>query len=163
MTGEKSNEQTINNKKQIITFSAGEFVLREGEINDEMFKILSGNVELYIGYGTENEVLLGILGKGDCFGEFGLLLHKPAIYTAIAYSDLILFKVTEGKIGDFIMENHASVLQIMRSMADTMLIMQHQLTQLNEELDEKNKTNMRIVGKNKELLRRYVQGKYGNI
>ncbi len=29
--------------------------------------------------------------------------------------------------------------------------------------DEKNKTNMRIVGKNKELLRRYVQGKYGNI
>ncbi len=41
--------------------------------------------------------------------------------------------------------------------------MQHKLTQLNEELDEKNKTNMRIVGKNKELLRRYVQGKYGNI
>ncbi len=75
-----------------------------------MYKIQKGNVEIYSGYGTENEVLLGLLGEGACFGEFGLLLHKPAIYTVIAYSSLILERVTEGTIGDFIQENHESVL-----------------------------------------------------
>ena len=162
MANEKRNDSISNESKQVFTVSAGECILLEGDVNSDMFKILKGNAELYISYGTENEVLLGILGEGDCFGEFGLLLHKPAIYTVIAYSDMILFRVTEGRIGDFIQENHNSVLQIMRSMADTMMVMSHQITQLNEELDEKNKTNIRIVGKNKEMLKRYVQGKYGN-
>ncbi len=150
------NENNINNglneKQHIFTVPAEGFVLREGETNNALFKILSGNAELYVSYGTENEVLLGILGKGDCFGEFGLLLHKPAIYTVIAYSDLVLLRVTEDRMGMFIQENHTSVFQIMKSMANTMMIMQHQISQLNEELDEKNKTNKRIIGKNKEML-----------
>ena len=156
MADEKQIILTKSEKKHIYVIPAETMIIKEGETNLDMYKILEGNVEIYTGYGTENEKILGILGKGDCFGEFGLLLKKPAIYTAVAYSDLLLCRVTEEDIGTFIQENHTSILQMMRSMANTMMIMQHQINQLSEELDEKDKANRRIVGKNRELLKRYV-------
>ncbi|MCR5651653.1 MAG: cyclic nucleotide-binding domain-containing protein [Lachnospiraceae bacterium] len=144
------------NEKSLITFSADSVIIKENEINPDMFKILKGNVELYSGYGTENEVFLGLLGKDACFGEFGLLLHKPSPYTVTAYSDVILYRVVEEKMSEFIRENHTSVLQMMKSMANTMMVLQSHINQLNEELNERNRVNKQIVGKNKEMLKRYI-------
>ena len=154
MAEEHSNIK--DTRKNIISFRADDYVLREGENSDVMFKILSGNAEVYLSYGTENETLLGILGKGACFGEFGLLLHEKAPYTVKAYSDLILYCVTEDKIDEFIRENHVNILQIMKSMAGTMMLMQSHINQLSTELDEKTKVNKRILANNKEMLKRYI-------
>ncbi|SEL21156.1 Cyclic nucleotide-binding domain-containing protein [Butyrivibrio sp. ob235] len=140
----------------ILTFHPDEIILREGEDSKDMFKILKGNAEVYLAHGTENETLLGLLGKGACFGEFGLLLHEKSPYTVIAYSDIIIYRVTEDKIDEFIRENHVNILQMMKSMASTMMLMQSHINQLSTELDEKNKVNKRIVGKNKEMLKRYI-------
>ena len=160
MTEEKEKSRMATGKEEhFFHIPEGMVIIREGEVNLDMYKIIKGNVEIYSDYGTENEVLLGILGKDTCFGEFGLLLRKPAIYTIIAYSDLIVERVTEGTIGDFIQENHDSVLQIMKNMANTMMIMQHQISQLSSELDEKNKVNKQVITKSAELIRRYVYGK----
>ena len=144
-----------NNKGNFISYSADEIILREGEHSSDMYKILKGNVELYLSYGTENEVLLGIMRPGQCFGEFGLLLQMPAPYTAVAYSDLILYRVVEGKINEFIRDNQTNILQIMRSMANTMTVMQNHINQLSAELDEKNRINKQIIAANKEMLKRY--------
>ena len=154
MTEEHSNIK--DTRKKIISFRADDYVLREGENSEVMFKILRGNAEVYLSYGTENETLLGILGKGACFGEFGLLLHEKAPYTVKAYSDLILYCVTEDKIDEFIRENHVNILQIMKSMAGTMMLMQSHINQLSTELDEKTKVNKRILANNKEMLKRYI-------
>lgn len=154
MTEEHSNIK--DTRRNIISFRADDYVLREGENSEVMFKILSGNAEVYLSYGTENETLLGILGKGACFGEFGLLLHEKAPYTVKAYSDLILYCVTEDKIDEFIRENHVNILQIMKSMAGTMMLMQSHINQLSTELDEKTKVNKRILANNKEMLKRYI-------
>ena len=142
--------------KNIITFHADDIVLNEGEDSNVMFKILGGNAEVYLSYGTENETLLGILSKGACFGEFGLLIHEKSPYTVKAYSDLLLYCVSEDKIDEFISENHVNILQIMRSMAGTMMLMQSHINQLSTELDEKNKIQKRMVSHNKELLKRYL-------
>lgn len=145
-----------DNRPNIISCHAGETIISEGEVNEDMFKILKGNVELYIGYGTEKESLLGILGKDACFGEFGLLLKKPSRYTVIAYSDIILYRVVDEKIDEFIRENHSSVLQIMRSMANTMDLMQNQINQLISDLEAEQTVNRRFVDRNKEMLKNYI-------
>ena len=145
-----------NSKSSILALPSEKVVLREGEESNVMYKILSGNAEVYLGYGTENESLLGLLGKGSCFGEFGLLLHEKSPYTVIAYSDLVLYKVTEDKVGEFIRENHVNILNMMRSMAKTMLLMQSHITQLTQELDQRNKVNDRIINRNKDMLKRYI-------
>ena len=124
---------------KIIKFPAESVILREGEVNLDMYKIIKGNAEVYVGYGTKQESLLGILGPQSCFGEFGLLLQKPAIYTVVAYSEMYAMRITEGEMGDFIQENHHSILEIMRNMASTMMTLRFQIDLLLKEVQEGKK------------------------
>ena len=112
----------------------GTTVLQEGELSLDMYKIVQGYAEVYVGYGTDRETLIGLIGPQSCFGEFGLLLEKPAIYTVIAYSDLLLLRITKGEMGDFVTENHKIIIDIMQNMAKTMMIMHSQMDRLVEEI-----------------------------
>ena len=143
------------NGKMIMEFPAGSLILQEKEVNLDMYKILKGHVEIYTGYRTDNEVIIGIIGPGSCFGEFGLLLQKPAIYTVIAFDDVYAIRVTEGQMGDFVQENHSSIIQIMKNMANTMLAMQYQISQLSSELNELKKGSFDEKQNQKDLLRTY--------
>ncbi|MBO5617004.1 MAG: Crp/Fnr family transcriptional regulator [Pseudobutyrivibrio sp.] len=130
------DDKSIYNRNKIYEIPPDTMILREGEINLDMYKIVSGHVEMYTGYGTPNEVLIGLLGPGTCFGEFGILTGQPTIYTIITYSKTKILRVTEGLMGDFIQENKDDILQIMRNMATNMTRMQHQINQLSRELEE---------------------------
>ena len=131
------DEKSVTIRNMIYEIPAGTTILNEGEINLDMYKIMSGHVEMYTGYGTDNEVLIGMLGPGACFGEFGLLTGKPAIYTIITYDKTRILRITEELMSEFMLSNQDSVLQIMRNMANNMLRMQHQIGQLCEELSAK--------------------------
>lgn len=140
-----SEAYSIKNQNRIIDIPEGLTILREGEINLDMYQIVQGHVEMYTGHGTSEEVLIGILGPGACFGEFGLLLQKPAIYTIIAFSDVKLLRVTGGYLDDFVKEYPDSVIHIMKNMANMMMTMQHNINQLSNELEiMKDPTNSTV-------------------
>ena len=126
---------SIKNQNKYIDVPEGVTILNEGEVNLDMYRIIEGHVEMYIDYGTEKEVLIGILGPGACFGEFGLLLGKPAIYTIVTFSKVKLLRVTEATLGSFIQENQDCIIQIMRNMAGMMLTMSHNVDQLSNEIE----------------------------
>lgn len=130
------NMLSDKNNGKIHTFPADTVILSEGNEDYNMYKILRGNAELYTGYGTENEVLLGIIGPQRCFGEFGLLQHKKAIYTVVAYTDVTVLRIGEGEIGEFVQNNHRNIVDIMRNMARMMLIMQQQIDLMSREIKE---------------------------
>ena len=140
--------------KAIVSFPAETLILKEGEVNLDMYKIIQGRAEMYVGYGTDQEVLLGIIGPGAVFGELGMLMQSPAIYTVIAYSDVYAIRVTEDRMGSFIQENHSTAIQIMKNMAKTMAIMQNQIMLLSEELSSYTKNDADSFEQvKKELLR----------
>ncbi len=95
-------------------------VLSENEVNMDMYMIKSGHVELYKGYKTEEETLLGIMGKGKCFGEIGLLTGKPSIYTVVAYDDVELIRIPIDNFEEYVKENPKIAVLIMMNMAKTM-------------------------------------------
>ncbi len=150
------NEFAIQNQKKVYEVPEGTVILSEGEISLDMYKIVSGHCEMYTGYGTDDEVLIGMLCPGTCFGEFGILTGKPAIYTIIAYSKLKILRVTEGLMGEFIKENQDSILGIMRNMATSMMRMQNEITQLNHELVEIRGEEQKSKDPGKENLRSYA-------
>ena len=144
--------------KAVVSFPEESVILKEGDVCRDMFKIIQGKAEMYMGYGTDNEVLIGIIGPGTCFGELGLLMSAPAIYTVVAYSDVYAIRVTEERIGDFIKENHASILQIMKDMAHTMSVMQYQIITMSEELNSyTNNEENRVEDMKKEALKEVYQ------
>ena len=57
-----------------VTANPGQILVKEGELNDEMFILEEGEVEVLKG---ETNQLLGCLKTGDCFGEMALLEHVP--------------------------------------------------------------------------------------
>ena len=132
-------------KVRVFRFPTDSVILQEGEVNLDMYKIIKGNAEVYVGYGTKQETIIRIIGPQSCFGEYSLLLHKPAIYTVKAYSEVFAMRVTEGEIGDFVQENHKNIIDIMRNIANTMMTMSLQINQLVKEIEEGKKPNVNAV------------------
>lgn len=155
MAMDKNLREVVNNiNSRIFTVPEGSVILKEGEVIPDMYKILSGHVELYVCYEAPGETILKILHTGECFGEFGLLLHKPSIYTAVAYSDVTLFRIVEGEMGDFVQKNHKNIIDIMRNMAATMMTMRTQINLLVDEMIESNSSEKKdLQEKAQQLLR----------
>ena len=109
-------------------------IIREGEMNAEMYKIISGRAICNINYGTEDEYLLGSLNEGKTFGEYSLLTDNPGIYTVTAYSDMLLLRISRSDFESFIQMNAANSVNIMRNMAVMMNTMKVNINMLNEEL-----------------------------
>ncbi|MCR5790077.1 MAG: cyclic nucleotide-binding domain-containing protein [Lachnospiraceae bacterium] len=148
-------------KTKIVRFPAEETILREGETNANMYKIISGHAEVYVGYGTKYETLIGIIGPQRCFGEFGLLLHRPSIYTIIAFSDLMTLRITEDELVDFVRENQKNIIDIMRNMADTMMTMRYHIDLLIKEIESGRKPDAEKLLMARKAMKAY--GMYRNI
>ncbi len=145
-----------NTDSRMMVIPEGTVILKEGEYNLDMYKILKGHAEIYTGYGTDREVLVGIIGPQACFGEFGLLLKGPAIYTVVAYSDVYVIRITEGDLGDFVQQNHKNIIDIMRNMSYMMMQMQQQIEMLMNEVKEYGSLDENLLRQMHGNLRNYA-------
>lgn len=111
-------------------FHKGESIFHEGDVNTQMYKIVDGQAEVYLNYGTESEYLLGIVSKGRCIGDVSLLSGKPEVYTVIAYSDVLALSITHDHLQDFVSENHKDIMDIMENMANMICLMKTNMDML---------------------------------
>ncbi|MDF3068119.1 MAG: Serine/threonine-protein kinase PknB [Polyangiaceae bacterium] len=58
-------------------------IIREGDVGDEAYMIVSGTCQVSRRAGTQQEVI-GTMGAGDVFGEMALLLAEPRAATVVA-------------------------------------------------------------------------------
>ena len=117
-------EKGISNVRlKISKISADEVILREGEVNDCMYKIISGKALCYFKYNTDNEYLLASLKEGSCFGEYSLLTDKPGIYTVTAFTDMLIMKITKEDFDTFVSMNAKNAIDIMQNMARMLSVM----------------------------------------
>ncbi len=147
----------------IVSFQRDTVILKEGETRPELYKILKGKAELYVGgYKTPTETILGIIGEQAIFGEFGLLLRKPSIYTVVAFSDILALRIAEEDFVDFVSNNSKNVIDIMRNMANFVYSMKYQLDQLLDEIEreQKNAGSRELIRTNirnaKQMMRQYA-------
>ena len=85
-TGFPMDEMTFS-RRFTQTFGSGEIIFREGEVGDTLYAVLSGRVEIVRAGPDGGEALLTSLGKGDVFGEMGLVDAAPRSATARAAED----------------------------------------------------------------------------
>lgn len=116
----------------------GEIVVREGEQNNEMYKIISGKAAVYINYGKEDEYLLGIISEQRCFGETAILCKKPGMYTVEAISDMLLMRISEDEFEDFIKNNSNNAMDIIKNLAGEVVNLKCNLDMILQEISEKN-------------------------
>ena len=121
------------NKAKMLCFSEDNVILQEGIVNTEMYKIISGKVVCYLGYGTDEEYVIGTLKEGQSFGEYSILTGRPGICTVIAYTETLLLRIEQDEFTRFIEMNAYNSIEIMKNMAHMINVLKTNIDMLREE------------------------------
>jgi serine phosphatase RsbU (regulator of sigma subunit) len=131
-------------------YKANSIICREGELEHVFYIIQDGKVAF-----TKKEQFLGLKGRGEFFGELGVLDRAPRAATVHAISDCELIEIHEDTLDAIITRNPSVARAIMRgltrSMRDTDQITIAELQLKNDEL-ARTLDNLRAA--QAELLRR---------
>jgi signal transduction histidine kinase/CRP-like cAMP-binding protein len=82
---------------EFVDYSAGTEILKEGEPNQKIFLLISGNVSVYSG----DELILKLNRKGDIIGEMSVISNKPTSATVLAETQVRLFSIQADDIGKY--------------------------------------------------------------
>jgi serine/threonine protein kinase len=85
----KEQVKEILSASTITRVFKGSIIVAEGEIDDSLYIILSGKVDVLKG-----EKKIDSIDKGECFGEMAYLSGKPRAATLKADTDCILMKIS---------------------------------------------------------------------
>jgi len=75
------------------TATAGQVIIREGEVADAFYVLLSGEVEVSAKGEAQRSRRLRVMAPGSYFGEIGLLAKMPRTATVRALADCALYRI----------------------------------------------------------------------
>jgi CRP-like cAMP-binding protein len=100
------------NPQQVVNVTAGSEVFRQGDTGQDMYGIVSGEVELRI-----NDRVIRTLGADEVFGEMALVDSAPRSATAVATKDTVLAVINRHRFLFLVHETPMFALQVMSAMA----------------------------------------------
>jgi len=103
----------FNNAQRTVNVAAGSEVFRQGDTGEEMYGVVSGEIELRI-----NDKAIRTLGADDVFGEMALVQHAPRSATAVATTDSVLAVINRHRFLFLVQETPMFALQVMSAMAE---------------------------------------------
>jgi CRP/FNR family transcriptional regulator, cyclic AMP receptor protein len=92
----------------LVRYGKGEVIFREGETAERLFLIDSGRVKLSIASPTGQELLIGVLGRGQIFGELEIIDRGPRAMDARAMEEALLYALPADQLWNML-ENRASL------------------------------------------------------
>lgn len=63
------------------------------------------------------------MADGECFGEYSALTGNPNIYTVVAFSDMLVMKITKEDLITFVEMNAKNAIDIMENTARMLNVM----------------------------------------
>src|SRR6202162_6206155 len=98
---------TINGGRKIEPFPKKQTIFAQGDSSDAVFYIQEGKVKLTVVSKVGKEATIGILNKGDFFGE-GCLTGQPLrLCSATAMTDCSVMKISKKSMNDVLHREHA--------------------------------------------------------
>jgi CRP/FNR family cyclic AMP-dependent transcriptional regulator len=98
---------TVNGGRKIEAFSKKQTIFAQGDSSDAVFYIKEGKVKLTVVSQIGKEATIGILNKGDFFGE-GCLTGQPLrLCSATALTDCTVMKIEKKSMNDVLHREHA--------------------------------------------------------
>lgn len=85
---EPDHLETLARQAQRLRYHVADVIVREGDRDARLFVVLSGTVEVFKSYGSQQQRCLGQLGQGSYFGELALLNDEVRSATVVARTDV---------------------------------------------------------------------------
>ena len=121
---------------EIVNLKSGEILFREGDAGENMYIVVSGNLEILMAPGTDNELILNRVLEGEYIGEMSLVTGAPRTASVRAHGDVVLLSMSRIQLME--------LLQSHPQLASTMVnVLSHRLDNTNvatfRDLTEKNR------------------------
>ncbi len=118
----------LNDITYVNDCSEGEILFLEGEPADALYVILDGEVKIIKVTAEGKEIILETMGKGDFFGEMGILEEKNRSATALINKKTKLLVLEKGNFIRFIKAYPEIALKMIVELS-------HRLRQANQEIE----------------------------
>ena len=139
-------------------YNKNEVIFRQGDYATSFYRILGGNVGVFVCYGTENEKQLTTLHESDYLGEMGVIEAYPRSATAVALEDgTKLEEIDEKEFSDYFTDRTGELLQIMRQMAQRLRDRTDDYEEACRTLDDLQKTFGEPEKRSKSLLDKILE------
>lgn len=109
-----------------VEFPTGVTLCHDGVIEEEMYIITSGNVDVFT-YQEGQRFYLNSLGAGECFGEIGLVLKRPRTGDVITASSLRALIIDQSVLAKLIETAPNIIIEIMRMLVSRILKQEERL------------------------------------
>ena len=76
------------------------------------------------------------MSDGKCFGEVSILTGKPSPYSVVAISDIMVMRIGADRFESFISQNPRNTAEIMKNMANSIVMLKANFGMMSEELTE---------------------------
>jgi predicted RND superfamily exporter protein len=83
---------------EVRTIAPGEYLVRQGEVGDEMYVVLEGKADVHAGADGAKRYVASY-GRGDVLGEMGLVRHHERSADVVATTPLEVLAVNESFLG----------------------------------------------------------------
>ena len=124
-----SNAAMMNyDERQVIFF--------EGQMDPHLYKIMSGKIGLYLGFGTADEQLFGVTTAPNYIGAMNVFASQPAAYTAVALTKAMVLKLPEAELSTFAKSDPGAAVGMMKATAHQLVEEREKLKMLLGELKE---------------------------
>lgn len=105
---------TIRSEAEYVDLVSGEILLRQGDISDDVYFVLSGRLHAFSETDSGARKILGEIGRGETIGELALFTGEPRSATILAVRDTLLVKVTRAMIERAILQHPEIEMSMMR-------------------------------------------------
>ena len=117
---ESLNDDELHSLARTLTersFKRGMVIFQEQDYADALFLILAGKVKVMLTDQDGNEVIVSLLGDGECFGEMGLFGTDGRSAQVVAMTDVCLLVLAKGDFGNWLERNASIALKIIQQLS----------------------------------------------
>jgi CRP/FNR family cyclic AMP-dependent transcriptional regulator len=105
-------------------------IVRAGDSTDSLYVIISGNARVQVSDTEGREVILTLLGPGECFGEMGLIDGSPRSADVVASEVCELLVIAKADFKKGLTDNFDLCLNIMKSLVQRLREADHKIESL---------------------------------
>ena len=105
-------------------------IVRVGDVTDALFVIVSGSAKVLNRDTEGREVILSLLGAGECFGEMGLIDGSPRSADVVACEPTELLVIAKSDFARALADNVDLCLNIMKSLVDRLRVANRKIESL---------------------------------
>jgi len=96
------------------SFKDGEVIFRENESSDAAYLIMDGQVEIIHERNHGKDTTVAVLGRGEYFGEMGVIDDKPRSATARAKGETSCMSVSQEEFMDMLLNRPQESIELLK-------------------------------------------------